>query len=66
MLNMPNATESVRVGDRGVGDDESGGWMVMEKKLLLGEVLCERWVDVEGLGVTGVTRTLALRKRLTR
>jgi hypothetical protein len=54
------------VGDRGVGDDESGGWMVMEKKLLLGEVLCERWVDVEGLGVTGVTRTLALRKRLTR
>jgi hypothetical protein len=33
-------------GGRGVVGDESGGWMVMEKKLLLGEVLCERWVGV--------------------
>jgi hypothetical protein len=29
-------------GGRGVGDDESGGWLVMEIKLLLEEVLCKR------------------------
>jgi hypothetical protein len=32
------------VGNRRVGDDESGGWKVMERKVLLEEVLCERWV----------------------
>jgi len=31
MQNMPNATDSVRVGDSEIGDDESGRWMVMEK-----------------------------------
>jgi hypothetical protein len=36
-----------RVGvDRRVADDESGGWLVMERTLLLIEVLCKRWVGV--------------------
>jgi hypothetical protein len=35
-------------GGKRVGDDESGGWLVMERKLLLESVLCKRWVGVGG------------------
>jgi hypothetical protein len=48
---MPNAKDAVRVGDRCVGDDKSGGWKVMERKVLLGEVLRERWVGDRRVGV---------------
>jgi hypothetical protein len=34
------------VWDRGVVDDERGGWKVMERNVLVEEVLCERWVGV--------------------
>jgi hypothetical protein len=40
-----------RVGvDRRVADDESGGWLVMERNVLLVEVLCERWVGERRVG----------------
>jgi hypothetical protein len=37
--------------DRRVIDDESGGWLVMERNVLVEEVLCKRWIgDDESSG----------------
>jgi hypothetical protein len=38
------------VGDRGVGDDESGGWKVMERNVLLKKVLYKSWVGDRSVG----------------